>query len=326
MADTIRWGILGTGTIAHKFATGLTAAPGAELIAVGSRTQGAADEFASKYNIPHRHAGYEALARDSSVDVIYVATPHTFHAENTRLCLEAGKPVLCEKPFTLNTQQANAVIALARRKGLFLMEAMWTRFLPAIVRLRELVAAGTIGELRMMTADFGFRTQFNPEGRLFNPALGGGGLLDVGVYPVSLAFMLFGTPARITSTVHLGDTGVDEQAAWLFGYEGGQIAVMSSAIRTTTPHEAVISGTKGIIRIPDWWHADRLILQPAGQPDETLHIPFEGNGYNYEAIEVMNGLKAGKLESDVMSLDETRAVMSAMDTIRAQWGLKYPGE
>jgi predicted dehydrogenase len=326
MVDTLRWGILGTGSIAHKFGTGLSAAPGAELIAVGSRTQGAADQFAAKFNVPHRHASYEALANDPDVDAIYVATPHPFHAENSILCLEAGKAVLCEKPFTINVKQADSVIALARQKHLFLMEAMWTRYLPAIVRLRELIASGTIGELRMLTADFGFRTEFNPQGRLFNPALGGGGLLDVGVYPVSLAFMLFGAPARITSTVHLGDTGVDEQAAWLFGYDGGEIAVMSSAIRTNTPHEAVISGTKGIIRVPDWWHADKLIVQPSGKPAETMNVPFEGNGYNYEALEVARCLHAGKLESDIMPLDETRAIMAAMDTIRAEWGLKYPGE
>lgn len=326
MADTLRWGILGTGAIAHKFATGLTAAPGAQLVAVGSRAQESADTFANTFNIPRRHASYQALAADPQVEAIYIATPHSFHAANSMLCLEAGKAVLCEKPFTINAQQADAVIALARQKRVFLMEAMWTRYLPAIVRLREVVASGVIGEVRMLAADFGFRTDYSEESRLFDPASGGGGLLDVGVYPISLAYMLLGAPAHITSTAHLGATGVDEQAAWLFRYAGGQIAMLSSAIRTNTPYEAVIMGTEGMIRVPDWWHADTLIVQPAGKPAETLAAPMAGNGYNYEALEVARCLHAGLLESPIMPLDETRAIMATMDTLRAQWGLKYPME
>jgi predicted dehydrogenase len=324
MTDHIRWGILGTGSIAHKFAIGLSSAPGAELVAVGSRTQASADQFASEFNIPRRHASYEALANDSDVDAIYISTPHHLHAANSMLCIEAGKAVLCEKPFAINTREADQVIALARQKKIFLMEAMWTRYLPAIVRLRELIASGVIGTVQMLNADFGFRTGFRAESRLFDVSMGGGGLLDVGIYPLSLAFMLFGSPDHIASTAHLGETSVDEQAAWVFGYKSGQIAIMSSAIRTNTPHEAVIMGTDGMIRVPDWWHAQKLIVQPAGKSAETIDVPMEGNGYNYEALEVAHCLKAGKLESDVMPLDETRAIMVTMDAIRAQWGLKYP--
>jgi len=327
MADTLRWGILGTGAIAHKFATGLTAALGAQLVAVGSRAQESADTFADTFNIPRRHASYEALSADPEVEAIYVSTPHPFHAANSMLCLEAGKAVLCEKPFTINAQEADAVIALARQKRVFLMEAMWTRYLPAIVRLRELIASGVIGEVRMLAADFGFRTGFNEESRLFDLALGGGGLLDVGVYPISLAYMLLGAPAHIASTAHLGATGVDEQAAWLFRYAGGQIAVLSSAIRTNTPQEAYIIGTEATIKISTpWWDANELILTRDGQAPEVIVPLREGNGYNYEALEVARCLHAGLLESPLMPLDETRAIMATMDTLRAQWGLKYPME
>jgi dihydrodiol dehydrogenase / D-xylose 1-dehydrogenase (NADP) len=327
MTEVIRWGILGTGNIAHKFATGLQSASGAQLVAVGSRTQASADKFGAEFNIPRRHTSYEALAHDPEVDAIYISTPHPFHVENTKLCLENGKAVLCEKPFTINTRQADEVIALARQKRLFLMEAMWTRFLPALIRTRELIAEGAIGEVRMVTADFGFRTNFNPQGRLFDPKLGGGALLDVGIYPISLAFMLFGAPTEVTSQADLGETGVDEQSAYLFRYDKGQIALLSSATRTETPQEALILGTEGSIKLHSpWWNATQLTLKRSGQAGEVIAPPRVGNGYNYEAEEVGRCLKAGKLESETIPLDETRTIIATMDAIRAQWNLKYPNE
>lgn len=323
----IRWGILGTGKIAAQFATGLASAPGAAIAAVGSRTQGAADEFGDRFAIPRRHASYAALAADPDVDVIYVATPHTLHHDNTILCLEAGKAVLCEKPFAVNARQAEEMIATARARGLFLMEAMWSRYYPAMARARELLAAGAIGEPRILQADLGYRAKVNPEGRLFNPTLGGGALLDIGVYPISLASMIFGTPSAITSQAQLGETGVDEQNAIIFRYPGGQLAVLSSAIRTQTPHEATVMGTEGLLRIGQDWHKSNWVgVTRSGQPEEVTHLPIEGNGYNYEASEVMACLRAGKLESATMPLDETLAIVQTMDTIRAQWRLRYPGE
>lgn len=325
--EAIRWGILGTGSIAEKFATGLASTPGAMIAAVGSRTQARAEEFAARFDIPRRYATYEALVADPAVDVIYVATPHTRHRDNTILCLEAGKAVLCEKPFALNAGQAAQMIATARAKGLFLMEAMWSRYYPAMVRARELLAAGAIGEPRILQADLGFRATVKPASRLFNPTLGGGALLDIGVYPVSLASMVFGTPSAIASHAHFGETGVDEQNAMTFRYSGGQLAVLSSAIRTQTPHEATIMGTEGMLRIgPDWHKPNRVSLTKPGQAEEIMSLPFEGNGYNYEASEVMNCLRAGKLESAIMPLDETLAIVQTLDTLRAQWGLRYPGE
>jgi predicted dehydrogenase len=322
-----RWGIIGTGNIASQFARGLAALDDAELVAVGSRAVKSAEVFGEQFNVPRRHGSYAALASDPDVDAIYVATPHPLHMENTLLGLEAGKAVLCEKPFAINAGQAQAMIAAARERGVFLMEAMWTRFLPHMVRLRELLAAKAIGEPRMLQADFGFRTNFNPQGRLFDPAMGGGALLDVGVYPVSLASMVFGAPERVTGMAHLGASGVDEQSAMIFGYAGGQLALLSQAIRTNSPHEALLLGTAGRIRVhTSWWKAAPMTLSVDGRPDELIDAPVIGNGYNYEAAEVGRCLREGHTESDVMPLDETLAIMRTLDEVRAQWGLRYPGE
>jgi len=326
MVDTIRWGVMGTGKIAKAFATGLASLADAELIAVGSRAAATADEFAKAFDVSRRHASYEALVHDPEVDVVYVATPHPMHAANSLLALRAGKAVLCEKPFTINIAQAEEVVRCARERGLFLMEAMWTRFIPAVVKVRQLLADGAIGQVRMLTADFGFCAEFNPQGRLFAPELGGGALLDVGIYPVSLASMIFGAPTRVTGMAHLGETGVDEQSAMILGYEQGELAVLSTAIRTSTPGGAVLMGTKGQLRIhPRMYRPTTLTLSVGGQ-EEVIEKPIEGNGYNYEAAEVMRCLRSGRLESEIMSLDETLAIMRTMDRIRAQWGLRYPME
>jgi predicted dehydrogenase len=327
MADKMRWGIIGTGKIAKAFATGLTVLPEAELVAVGSRTAKSANEFADIFGVPHRHASYESLANDPNVDVIYVATPNTLHKENSLLCLQAGKAVLCEKPFTINAAEAEAVIQLARAKELFLMEAMWTRFIPLVGKVRQLLADGVIGDLQMLVADLGFWADFDPLHRVFNPQLGGGALLDLGVYSISLAWMIFGSPSRITSMAELGETGVDEQAAIIMGYDEGQLATLYTSIRTDTPAEAILMGTKGQIRIhPPMFRPTKLTLSLTGQEDSVIEMPLEGNGYNYQAAEVIRCLQAGKLESNTMPLDETLAIMKAMDQIRDQWGLKYPME
>jgi dihydrodiol dehydrogenase / D-xylose 1-dehydrogenase (NADP) len=328
MNDTIRWGIMGTGVIARKFADGLAVLPDATLVSVGSRSRESADAFGALYGVERRHDSYEGLAHDPGVDVIYIATPHTLHRENAILCLEAGKAVLCEKPFTINAAEAREVVALARTRGLFLMEAMWTRFIPVFAHIRALLSEGALGEVRMLTADFGFRAPFDAEQRLFNPALGGGALLDVGVYPVSLASLVFGgPPARIMSQAHLGETGVDEESAMLFGYDRGQMALLSCAVRTETPQTAVIAGTEGLIRIPPrWWCARTFTLEIPGAPEQTFAPTAEGNLYNYEAAEVMRCLREGLTESAIMPLDETIAIMETLDAVRAPWGLVYPSE
>ncbi|BDI32823.1 oxidoreductase [Capsulimonas corticalis] len=322
-----RWGIIGLGSIAGQFATGLQSVPDAELAAVASRTQEKADAFGEKFGAAKRYGSYRELAADPDIDAVYIATPHPMHAEDSILCLEAGKAVLTEKPFTINAAQARATIDAARANNVFLMEAMWTRFFPVMVKVRELIASQAIGDLRIVQADFGFRAGVNPEGRLFNPALGGGALLDVGSYCVSLASMLLGAPVQTTGVAHIGETGIDEQAAMLLRYSEGQIAVLSTAVRTNTPQEVYLIGTEGKIHIPSpWWKPSKLTLSRDGQETETLDLPYEGNGYNYQAVEVAECVRAGKTQSSVMPQDETLRIMETMDALRAQWGLKYPME
>jgi predicted dehydrogenase len=327
VAKKIRWGILGTGNIANSFASDLQLLDDAELVAVGSRAQKSADEFGEKFNIARRYASYVALAQDKNVDVIYISTPHTLHCENTLLCLNNGKHVLCEKPFAMHAQEAQLMINTARAKKLFLMEAVWTRFIPLSVKLRALLAQKTIGDVRMLQADFCFNAPFNPNGRLFNAELGGGTLLDIGIYPINLASMIFGAPERMTGMAHIGTSNVDEQNAILMGYSEGRMATLYSSNRIDSPIEAVIMGSAGSIRLHRFMHRpERMTITASGKPDETIHIPIVGNGYGYEADEVMACIRASKTESAIMPLDETLIIMKTMDALRQQWGLRYPAD
>jgi len=350
MGTKIRWGILSTGRIAHEFAEDLRITPGAELVAVGSRTKESADAFAREFAIPHSHASYGALADDGDVDVVYVATPHPMHKDNTLLCLNAGKAVLCEKPFTINAAEAREIVQVARAKKLFCMEAMWMRFLPSMVRVRKLIADDAIGHVRMLTAAIGFRAHWRPDERILNPALGGGALLDVGVYAISLAGMLMGRPTGAVGLAHIGETGVDEQAGMVLSYETGRLAVIATGVRTHSLHEAAILGEEGkIILHAPWWHSEKLTVmrrrhrmppmtpgqpkppkpvQPYAPPEppEDIDCPKGGNGFHHEASEVMRCMNAGLLESPIIPLDESISIMETMDALRAQWGLKYPME
>ncbi|QIN83510.1 gfo/Idh/MocA family oxidoreductase [Rubrobacter tropicus] len=323
----VRWGIIGAGSIASRFSEALAALPDAETLAVGSRSQDSADRFARANGFFRAHGSYEDLAADPDVDVVYVATPHPFHAENVELCLNEGKAVVCEKPFTVNAAEARRVVELARRRGLFLMEGMWTRFFPLMERLRKVLAGGAIGEPRMLTVDFGFRAPFDPASRLFDPNLGGGAMLDVGVYCVSFASMALGPPVRGTGLSHLGETGVDEQFAAALDHGGGRLSSVTAGTRTATPHEATVFGTEGYLRIHSpWWRPEAMTISKPGTGDVLVREPTEENGFVYEAAEVMRCLRAGKKESEVMPLDETISVLDAMDRIREAWGLRYPGE
>lgn len=323
----IRWGILGTGDIAGKFAGALAALPDAEIAAVGSRSREKADAFGEAWHIPHRHASYAALMEDPGVDVVYVATPHSLHRENCVGCLQAGKAVLCEKPFTINAREAEEVIQLARKRRLFLMEGMWTRFFPAMAAVRDLLAKGAVGELRMAQMDLCFKPGTNPRKRLLDPALGGGALLDLGVYPVSFASMVFGPPEKISSAAYCGLTGVDEQTSVLFSYAGGRQAFATCSFLYDSPKEAFLSGTDGQIRIHrTWFFPDAVTCTPEGKESRELRFPAAQNGFVHEAQEVMECLRAGRLESAVMPLDETLAIMRTLDSIRAQCGLRYPME
>ncbi len=327
MSRKIRWGILSTGSIAKKFAAGLKSSPQAELVAVGSRRKETADAFADEFDIPRRHASYPSLVADAEVDAIYVATPHPMHHDDAILCLEAGKAVLCEKPFAMNELQSREMMEVAERCGIFLMEAMWTRFLPYYRKMRELIADGAIGEVRTVLADFGFRAGVNPEGRLFSPALGGGGLLDVGVYTVALANDLLGEPEQVAALADIGTTGIDEQAACVLKYGGGRLASLFSAVRTSTPMEATVLGTEGHIRLEGpWWRGEKFTLCRAGKDAEQFHLPLVGNGYNYEADEVNRCLLQGRTQSETVPHADTLRTMRTLDRIRKQVGLTYPME
>jgi predicted dehydrogenase len=326
MQKKIKWGIMGPGRIAHKFAQSLKCSEAAEMTAVGSRSIERAEKFAKEYGVSRSYGSYADLAADTDVDIIYVATPHPAHFECTMLCLKAGKAVLCEKPFTLNASETKVLIKTARASKLFLMEAMWMRYLPAIVKVRELLTQGAIGETRMVKADFGNRIPWEPSGRLLNPELGGGALLDVGIYPVSFASMVLGaSPTKLTGVAYLGETGVDEQFSAVLGYEAGKIATLSGAVRTSLINEARIIGTDGYIRVPDFWRASTLELYQNGKM-EKFELPFRATGYIHEAEEAMYCLREGLTESSVMPLDESLKIMKILDTLRKQWGLKYPQE
>ncbi len=317
------WGILGAGRIATRFVTDLKKLSKARLVAVGSRTLDKACTFAAQYGVERAYGSYAEMLADPAVDIVYVATPHPFHLEHTLLCLNAGKAVLCEKPMEINAQRVSEMVETARRNKVFLMEAMWTRFLPVIVQVRRWIAEGRIGKVRMLSADFGFRAAWDPQGRLFNPALAGGALLDVGIYVVAFASMLFGTPTQVHATAYLGETGVDEQTALLLRYADGQLALLACAVRTNTPHQALILGTEGRITVPNFWHATLATLDVNGQPT----IKARGkSGYQFEAAEVMACLAAGQTESAIMPLDESIAIAQTLDQARAQIGLTYPME
>ena len=242
MHRRIHWGILGTGVVAQDFVRGLRAVPGAELSAVGSRTPANADKFARAFAAPHGYASYDELVNDRAVDVVYVATPAAFHRDHCLLALAAGKPVLCEKPFATTAAEAREVVAKARSARLFCMEAMWMRFLPAIARLRELLDKKVIGEVRLVSADMGFPAAYDPASRFFDPKLGGGAMLDLGVYLLSLAFFVLGRPDRVVAQATIGPTGVDEDSSTVLHYPGGKLAVLTASLRVELTGEALIIG------------------------------------------------------------------------------------
>lgn len=324
---TIKWGIAGPGWISSKFAKDLAYAEGAELVAVGGRDLTKAQKFAADYNVPKAYGSMEELARDPEVDIVYVGTLHPVHKDTMLTLLRGGKSVLCEKPFTMNAAEAEEAIACAKENGVFLMEAMWTRYLPPIRLVRKWLEEGRIGEVRLLRAEFGFDIGWQPEGRLLNPALGGGTLLDAGIYPVSFASMVYGAqPDKIMSTVRIGETGVDEQFSLLFEYTGGKTASLHGSVQLGMTNEAVIYGTKGYIRLPQFLFARSASLHVTGEEPVEFTDDRQNHGYNFEANEAMACLREGRKESAMMPLNETVEIMQTLDNIRWQWNLKYPFE
>jgi predicted dehydrogenase len=315
----LRWGILGTGGIASTFAEDLRLTDSGVVGAVGSRSQDAADRFADEFGIEERHPSYESLVADPEVDVVYVATPHPSHRENAILALRAGKPVLVEKPFAMNAAEAAEIVAVAREEKLFAMEAMWTRFLPHIALIRDWLAAGALGEIVTVTADHGQWFAEDPEFRLFAPELGGGALLDLGIYPVSFAAMILGHPNRIAAVIDPAFTGVDAQTSMVFGYESGAQAVLTCTLRAKSPTRAAIVGTDARIEIDgDFYAPATVTLLPRDGEPTRIESTHEGRGLRHQADEVARRLAAGDLESPLMGLDESIAIMGTMDAVQAQ--------
>ncbi|GAA4616459.1 Gfo/Idh/MocA family oxidoreductase [Actinoallomurus liliacearum] len=316
---TIRWGILGTGGIARTFTEDLLLL-GHKVAAVGSRAPRTAQAFADRYGIASAYGSYAELAADDQVDVVYVATPHSGHYDAARVCLEAGRGVLVEKPFTTRAADAEALVALARDRGLFAMEAMWTRFNPIVTRLRELIADGAIGDVKAVYADFSFAADYDPEHRLWAPELAGGALLDLGVYPVSFAWMLLGEPDSVQAVATSAPTGVDANTGILLGYASGAVALLHCGLLGDSPQTATIVGTTGRVEVASpAWRPSAMTLHRKDAEPETFTADLPGHGYTYQAEEVARCLADGRTESAVLPLDETVAIARTLDHIAARF-------
>lgn len=324
---TLRWGILGTGWIAHAQTADLVA-NGFTVTAVGSRTADTAEAFADEHRIGNAHASYAALVADDEVDVVYVSTPHPLHASNALLALGAGKHVLVEKPFALNAREARQVIDLAEARGLVALEAMWTRFLPTMVRLRELIASGVIGDVRTLIADHDQVLSADPLARGLNPDLGGGALLDLGIYPLSFAYDLFGTPTTVLADAAMTATGVDRQTAVVLGFEGGRQAVVHSALDTRGPNRAVVLGTKGRIELDPVWYTSTsfTVFDSRGTVIDRYDEPVNGRGMQFQAAELERLVAEGLTGGSILPPTETVQIMETLDEVRRQIGLVYPQE
>ncbi len=327
MTHPIKWGILGTGTIARAFAGALMETPGAVIAAVGSRSMISAHAFAADFGEPAGYGSYEALAAAPDVDIIYIGTPHPLHAQNAMLALAGGKAVLCEKPFTMNLREAEQVVALAREKQLFLMEAMWTRFMPALEEVKRIIASGEIGTMHELHADFGFTATRDPEHRINKRELGGGALLDLGIYPLSIACSLLGPVRTVRAQALLSDAGVDLSTGFsLLHYSGAQ-SICSCSVRAHTPCELTVSGSLGNVSMDAMFHlSNSVTVRLSNGSVRHVSTPYLGNGYVHQAIEAGRCLREGLQESPLMRHTDTLSIMRLMDTIRSQIGVTYPAD
>jgi predicted dehydrogenase len=321
---SVRWGIAGPGRIAASVAGDFVHVEDAELVAIGSRSPERAADFGAEHGVPRAFGSYGELVRSDEVDAIYVATPHPQHLAIALAALDAGKAILVEKTFTATLAGATEVVDRARARGVFCMEAMWTRFQPAIVRARELIADGAIGEVRSVQADLGVDRPFDPTDRLFDPAQGGGALEDLGVYVVSFAQHFLGTPDRVTATGSRAPTGVDLEVGLLLSYDDGRVAPLMISLRNQTPGSARILGTKGWIDVPPRFHHPKaIVLTRRGHDPERIEAPPVGGGYSHELAEVTQNVLAGRSESAVMPLADTLAVQSILEEAAHQLGVSY---
>ena len=324
MGDRIKWGIIGLGNIAHKFAHDLNLHEGVTLYAVASRNKDKALEFKEKYNSVLSFDNYEDLAKCKEIDIVYIATPHIFHYENTMMCLEEGKTVLCEKPLSMNAEQSKKMIALAKEKNLFLMEALWTRFIPATEKVLELINNNEIGKVKSIKADFGFEAKLRSRNRLFDNKLGGGSLLDIGIYPIFLSLLILGLPSKITANATIDKNNIDTKFSAILDYNDNVKALVESTFEEQTPTEALIIGENGSIKMHRQFHFSRKItLSREGKLDEIFDIEIVGNGYYHEIDEVVNCLKNGHIESKKLPHKFSLDLTTTLDKIRKQIGLKY---
>ncbi len=330
-----KWGIIGCGNISEQFATCLQLLENAELAAVASQTPGKAKRFSENHGSPKVYESYLDLVRDESVEIVYIGTTHNFHLEHTFLALDHGKHVLCEKPISLNAGMSEQIINKAREKNLFLMEAVWTRFLPATIRLKEMIQQGAIGDVHKVNADFSIFRPFDPTHRLYNRELGGGALLDLGIYPLTFAHLVFDDfPTQVQTTSVIGKSGIDETSSYLLEYSGGRSASLSSSCRTVSPHLGFVFGSEGYFSVPDFYHPQEFTLHKTDfvglnweqKEPQRFEFPYDSLGYGHEATEVMRCIDEGLIESPLMPLSISLKMMKLMDAMRSQWGLSYPGE
>ena len=327
MTGDLRWGILATGLIARLFTADLLRTRH-KVAAVGSRSLQTAQMFAAQFGIARAHGSYDALLADPEVDVVYIATPHPFHAANAIAALEAGKHVLVEKPFTINATEAQSVVNLAERQRLVVLEAMWTRFLPHMLRIREIAASGSLGEIRSVVADHTQDLPDDPGHRLNALDLGGGALLDLGIYPISFAWDMLGAPQSVQATARFKATGADAEVATLFRHAGGAVSLTLSMSDAAGPNVATVIGTQGRIEIDSVWYKPTSfrVYDNQGNVVEEFKSSVQGRGMQYQAAEVERLIRAGTLSGEILPLAETVAIMQTLDSIRAQIKLRYPGE
>ncbi len=321
----MRWGVIATGGIAEVVTGDMLRVPDVEVLAVSSRRIDRAREFAERHGIPRPYGDHHELLADPDVEVVYVATPHAQHHEVARDALLAGKHVLCEKAFTLTVADAEDLVALARDRGLFLMEAMWTRFNPLVRELGALVADGTIGDVRTVHADFGFVADYDARARLWNPAMGGGSLLDLGVYPVSFAHLLLGEPSVVHAHGSLAPSGVDAEIGLLLGYPGGAHALLSASLVTAPAVRATVVGTMGRVEVHDpFFRPEAITVHRTGEEPRTRTVALDGAGYTYQIQEVVDRVRAGDVESPRMPHADTVAVMRTMTRALDALGVTFP--
>lgn len=321
---TINWGIIGLGKIAHKFAEDLVKVPNAKLYAVASRSSIKSKEFAARFSAEIAYDNYEALANDTNINAIYIATPHSFHLEHTLLCLNSGKAVLCEKPLALNSQEVEKMIAAAKSLQILLMEALWTYFLPHYQKTLEIIKSGVLGEIINLKADFGFKPVYDESSRVFNKALGGGSLLDIGIYPIFAALSILGMPEKISASGNFFNNGADSVCDILFNYNNGITAELNSTFLEETPTEAIVRGTKGVLKLNSRFHAPTsLSLKLTGKPEQEFDFEVPYNGYYYEILHFNALLHYNKKESHIMSFEMSRNLMTLLDLVKNEIGLSY---